>query len=396
MISYTLIIMKISIFFNLSLLATTLGFSTGCGKDDPTPVTPAGPQNDIAIVDKAVEEFMTHYHIPGLSLAITKNEKLVYVKGYGYADKEAGEKVTRETLFRIASVSKSITGIAFMHLLDEGLINLDNKVFGEGAILETNFGINPYNAYLEAVTVRHLLNHTVGAWSNTGYDPMFSNPTMNVEELITWTLDNYPLTEVPGNTYAYSNFGYCILGRVIEKITGESYETYVIDKILSPLGVNNMRIGGNSLADRVINESKYYGTQSGGLDPYAYQIKRMDAHGGWIASPAELLRLMVRVDGYSSKSDILSTSAINVMTTAPNLAVRSYYGAGWAVNDAHNWWHLGSLPGTTSEWVRANNGYAWAIITNTRSGGNETNDFDALMWNILAQSPAFQDIDQFD
>lgn len=388
--------MKISKFFNLSLLAITLGFSTGCGEDDPTPVTPSETQVDIAIVDNAVEEFMTNYDIPGLSLAITKNEKLVYVKGYGYADKEASEKVTRETLFRIASVSKSITGIAFMHLLDEGLINMDDKVFGEGAILGTTFGTNSYNAYLEAVTVRHLLNHTVGAWSNTGFDPMFSNPSMSAEELITWTLDNFPLTTAPGNTYAYSNFGYCILGRIIEKITGENYESYVIDEILSPLGIDNMRIGGNTLADRVTNEAKYYGTQSGGPDPYAYQIKRMDAHGGWIASPAELLRLMVRVDGYSSKSDILSSSAINVMTTEPNLAVRSYYAAGWGVNDANNWWHLGSLPGTTSEWVRANNGYTWAIITNTRSGGNETNDFDALMWNILAQSPAFQDIDQFD
>lgn len=388
--------MKISKFFNLSLLAITLGFSTGCGEDDPTPVTPAESQNAIAIVDNAVEEFMIKYDIPGLSLAITKNEKLVYVKGYGYADKEASEKVTRETLFRIASVSKSITGIAFMHLLDEGLINMDDKVFGEGAILGTTFGTNSYNAYLEAVTVRHLLNHTVGAWSNTGFDPMFSNPSMSAEELITWTLDNYPLTEAPGNTFAYSNFGYSILGRVIEKITGERYESYVINEILSPLGIDNMRIGGNTLADRVTNEAKYYGTQSGGPDPYAYQIKRMDAHGGWIASPAELLRLMVRVDGYSSKSDILSSSAINVMTTEPNLAFRSYYGTGWGVNDANNWWHLGSLPGTTSEWVRANNGYTWAIITNTRSGGNETNDFDALMWNILAQSPAFQDIDQFD
>lgn len=388
--------MKISKFFNLSLLVITLGFSTGCGEDDPTPVIPSESQADIAIVDNAVEEFMTKYDIPGLSLAITQNEKLVYVKGYGYADKEASEKVTRETLFRIASVSKSITGITFMHLLDEGLINMDDKVFGEGAILGTTFGTNSYNAYLEAVTVRHLLNHTVGAWSNTGFDPMFSNPTMSAEELITWTLDNYPLTAAPGNTYAYSNFGYSILGRVIEKITGESYESYVIDEILSPLGIDNMRIGGNTLADRVTNEAKYYGTQSGGSDPYAYQIKRMDAHGGWIASPAELLRLMVRVDGYSSKSDILSSSAINVMTTEPNLAVRSYYAAGWGVNDANNWWHLGSLPGTTSEWVRANNGYTWAIITNTRSGGNETNDFDALMWNILAQSPDFQDIDQFD
>ena len=388
--------MKLNKLLQFGILALFASIGSSCGSEsDPDPVFPPSDlQEDISIIDDAAQAFMSKYNVPGLSLAISKNEKLVYVKGYGLADKEANEAVSTETLFRIASISKSITGIAMMKLLDNGQVNMDDKVFGEGAILGTTYGTKPYSSHLQAITLRHLLNHTVGVWTSSANDPMFSNPNMTADELMTWTLDTYPVTSTPGNTYAYSNFGYCILGRVIEKISGKTYENFVKEEILNPIGITQMKIGGNTLAQRKTMESKYYGTSTGGPDPYAYQIARMDAHGGWIASPSELLKLLVYVDGFASKSDVLSVSAIQQMTNEPNLAVRSYYAAGWGVNDANNWWHMGSLPGTSSIWVRANNGYSWAIITNTRTG-TETNDLDAMMWNILSKNPVFQDIDQF-
>lgn len=137
--------------------------ANSCSTDDIDDIRPpGGVQQDIAIVDNAVTAFMEKYHVPGLSLAITKDEKLVYVKAYGKADKESNEDVTTESLFRIASISKSITGIAFMKLVEEGRLSLDDKVFGTGALLGTQYGQHAYPANLTNI-IRHLLNHTAGA-----------------------------------------------------------------------------------------------------------------------------------------------------------------------------------------------------------------------------------------
>lgn len=386
---------------HFAVFSTTLMLFFACSKGNspepqqPDPPKPDVEQQDIAIVDNAVAAYMTKYDVPALSLAITKGEKLVYVKAYGKADKEAGEDATTESLFRTASVSKSITGIAFTKLVEEGKLSLDDRVFGEGALLGNTYGTKAYNDHLKAVTVRHLLNHTIGNWGNTANDPMFSNPTLNAEELITWTLDNRVLQVAPGNTYAYSNFGYCVLGRIIEQVTGKGYEQYVKDAILSPLGITKMTVGGNTLADRKAGEVKYYGTAAGGANPYAYQIARMDAHGGWIASAKDLAKLLVHVDGFASKADILTANSITTMTQVPALATASGYALGWSVNNANHWWHTGSLPGTLTLWVRTSTGYNWAVLTNTRAGGNEMNDLDALVWSAINGGAQWQDIDQF-
>ena len=189
---------------------------------------------DIAGIDNAVSGFMTNYSIPGLSIAITYNENLVYVKSYGYAITETNQPVTNQNLFRIASLSKQITSIAIMKLMDQGRILPSDTVFGPRGILDTLYGTQPYGPFISDITVYELLHHTEGGWPNDATDPMFTNPTMTAAQLISWTLDNRPLSNVPGTTYAYSNFGYCILGRVIEKITGMPYAQAVDSLCFSP------------------------------------------------------------------------------------------------------------------------------------------------------------------
>lgn len=377
-----------------SLVISTLA---NCSKDNEKEPTPKETQRDIAIVDNAVQAYMTKYNVPGLSLAITKEERLVYVKAYGKADKETGQDVTPASLFRIASISKSITGIAFMKLVEEGKLALDDKVFGNGALLGTTYGANAYSVNLQAITVRHLLHHTAGAWGNSASDPMFLHPTMTADQLITWTLDNRPVQRTPGTIYDYSNFGYCVLGRIVEKVTGKSYEQYVKDEILKPAGVTTMINGSNTLADRKPNEVKYYGTQSGGPNPYAYNIARMDAHGGWIASATDLVRLLVHTDGFNGKKDIINATSITTMTTVPSLAAPSGYACGWGVQ-GNLWWHMGSLPGTVTELARnGDNMINGAILVNLRDGGQMQNDLDILLWNSIIRNNSiqWQDIDQF-
>ena len=315
-----------------------------------------------------------------MSIAITKGESLIYAKSYGMADTENGIEVSNNSLFRIASVSKPITGVAVFKLIEEGKLALDQKIFGDGSILGTTYGSTPYSSGITDITLSQLLHHTAGGWGNSYNDPMFSNQEMTQAELISWVLDNRPLDNQPGVNYDYSNFGYCVLGRVIEKVTGESYETWVKENILEPAGIYGMEIAGNTLEDRKENEVVYYGQS--GQNPYIYNITRMDAHGGWIANATDLARLLVHVDNYNSKPDILETSSINTMTSGSS--ANSNYACGWGVNSADNWWHVGSLPGTASEIVRASNGFNWVVLCNTRSANAAyINEMDGLIWKAV-------------
>ncbi len=186
----------------------------------------------------------------------------------------------------------------------------------------------------------------------------------------------------PGQHYAYSNFGYCVLGRVIEKITGQVYADYVRANILNRCGVTDMTIAGNTLAQRQANEVKYFGD---GDDPYAANVTRMDSHGGWIARPADIVQYFRHVDGVAKPPNILKPQTIQIMTTPT--AVNPSDSRGSNVNKVNNWWHLGDLVGTMSEAVRANSGFCWAGFLNCWRHPPDPmlGDLDKLEWAMVGQ-----------
>lgn len=361
-----------------------------CKKNSGNENPPPTKQNDIVAIDNAVQSFMTTYSIPGVAIAIAKEGKLVYVKSYGKMSSSDNTTITNSSLFRIASVSKPITAVGIMKLLEAGKLTLDSKVFGSSGILGTDYPSAP--AATHDITVRHLLHHTTNTWPNDGTDPMFKQPTYSHNQLINWTLANYNAGTTRG-VYKYSNFGYCLLGRIIEKLSGKSYEQYIKDEVLAPSGITKMTLGGSKLADRKPGEVIYTG--QGGFDPYAYNVPRMDAHGGWIASATDLARFMVRVDGFNTKPDILQPSTITLMTTRS--VPSSNYACGWGVNNANHWWHTGGIPGTATEIIRSASGFNWVILCNSRSvSANFDGAMDNLLWPFVnSTSTPWQDIDQF-
>jgi len=322
---------------------------------------------------------MDKHGIPGASVALVKDGRLVFAKGYGQLDKSTGEVSGPNTLFRIASVSKPITGVAIMKLIEEGKLNLSDKVFGSGAILGTTSGSDSYSDWEKEITVRHLLEHTAGGdqWNNEGDGnasaPMFSKPSYNHSELIGWVLDERNPEKEPGTEYDYSNFGYCVLGRIIEEVTGQTYEDYVKDNILQPTGAGNMYIATDTKAGRRTNEAVYYSSNN---DPYSLEVERMDAHGGWLASPLALMRFLVRVDGFASKPDILDARTFCTMAT-PSSANDSY-GKGWKITGS-NYWHNGELAGSGAILVNAGNGLSWAFLMN----GTWIGAADGMMWDVV-------------
>jgi len=335
--------------------------------------------------------FMRKYHVPGLSVAIAREGRLAYAQGFGLADKEKNEKITPNHLFRIASLSKPITATTIFRLIESGKLRLLDKVFGAQALLGTHYGQPPYQPYIEEITVEHLLTHTAGGWQNDGRDPMFHHTGMDQQHLIAWTIANQPLENPPGTHYAYSNFGFCILGRVIEKLTGKPYAEAVQEQVLGPCGISDMRIGGNTRAERAPHEVIYY--DQDGEDPYGMDIRRMDSHGGWLATATDLTKFLVRVDKFPTKPDILKPTTIEIMTTPS--AASSGYAKGWCVNKYNNWWHMGGLPGTTTVMVRTSHQFCWAALTNTRVKGKLDDDLDKLVWDMVGKITTWPECDLF-
>ena len=243
-----------------------------------------------------------------------------------------------------------------------------------------------YKTYVADVTVDHLLTHTAGGWAADDNDPMLHNNGWNQAKLISSTIENVPLTSQPGTQWIYSNFGYCILGRVIEQVTGQPYAAYVEANILAPCGITGMQIARNSERDRASNEVVYIGQYS--EDPYKINITRMDSTDGWIASSTQLVQFLNHVAGAPNIPALLKPETIKAMTTpAPAYpAGDARYARGWMVssNGAGSWWHNGSLPGSTSLMVRNPDGSCSAAICNTRSQPHQEMDsaLYQLMWDL--------------
>ena len=337
--------------------------------------------------------FRQQFSVPASSIAISRNGQFVYDQAIGMGDRQHLTQVQQASLFRIASVTKPITSVTIFSLIEQGKLSLTDKVFGPSGVLGIKYGKPPYKPYITDITVDNLLTHTSGGWPNDNTDPMMHNNGWDQTKLITETIANVPLTNPPGTHWAYSNFGYCVLGRVIEQVTGQPYDSYVQANILAPCGISTMQIAANKESHRAPNEVVYYGQYS--EDPYKINITRMDSHGGWIASSTQLVQFLNHVAGAPGIPALLKPATIQTMTTpAPAYPPgQARYARGWMVRDngAGNWWHSGSLPGSTTIMVRTATGMCWAALTNTRTQPSNEIDtaLDQMMWNMVRTVPAW-------
>jgi N-acyl-D-amino-acid deacylase len=364
--------------------------------DQQIPITGAADPK-LEAFDKLMSDFLREHQVPGASLAIARNGKIVYARGFGYADVAKKQPVQPDSLFRIASVSKSFTSAAVMQLVEQGKLKLDEPAFAKLKIephLESGATPDPR---LKQITIAQLLHHTGGFDRGASFDPMFrplviaketaTPPPANPHAIISYMMGR-KLDFDPGTKEAYSNFGYCVLGRLIEQTTGMSYENYVRKEVLTPLGIKRMQIG-HSLAEgraagevvyysrnprivsSIFNEQKKVPQQYGG-----WNLEAMDSHGGWIASAPELVRFASSLDD-PAHSPILKRESVETLFarpkdtgfTADGKEKPAYYACGWMVRPVGNsgkanTWHNGLLDGTSTLLVRRSDGLSWAVLFN--------------------------------
>lgn len=335
--------------------------------------------------DRQIEKFMRQWELKGASFALMKDDQLIYSKGYGYADAEANIPMDVMHVFRIASVSKLITAVGIMKLQEEGKLKLNDHVFGIDGILNDSVFLNIKDKRSKKITIENLLRHQ-GGYSIAYGDPMFCpldvarkmnvEPPADLNTMIRFVLSRR-LSYTPGESTAYSNIGYGILSKVIEKVSGENYENYIRKHILLPAGCFDMHLGKNLYEDKLPNEVKYYEVSnaeqipacdgSGRLVPRSNggnNIEELYGAGGWVASPSELLRFLAAIDKNSLIPDILTPESIDYMTQN----VTHTLPIGWMeTNSKGDWTRTGTLAGTSALLKKQANGYAWVFLTNTSS-----------------------------
>jgi N-acyl-D-amino-acid deacylase len=388
--------------FVLSAAATAagLGVFTLARSRGAVPVTGAADPR-LAPFDRLMTAVVRGVPVPGAALAVTRHGRLVYARGFGHADARRRVPVEPDALFRTASVSKPVTAVAVLRLVDAGQVRLDDPVLKYVRSVPHLTPGSTFDSRWHTVTVRHCLHHTGGWDRDLSPDPsgipwdiaesLGISPPLSINDVVRYALGR-PLDFDPGTRHAYSNLGYLLLGRVIETASGTSYEDYVRREVLAPLGANGMRLGRALPENRFPGEVHYHDTRKrvgrclypprvGEVVPLpdgADNFEVYEAHGGWVASAIDLVRFARGFDD-PERCPVLSAKAVETMWQRPpgDAGEDRYYACGWRVRPAGaggrpNTWHAGTVWGASALLVRRGDGITWAALFNTDSHPNGT------------------------
>lgn len=357
-------------------------------------------------MDKEIERFIGRWNIKGMSLAVTRNDSLIYAKGYGMADVGENREMTPQNIMRLASASKLVTAIAVMRLVEEGKLTLGSKVFGDNGILnDTTYTNAIKDPRLFDITVDHLLQHKGGFGLGAG-DPMFNTKDIIAAKHLPGPPTNEELTRIvlgrkiaftPGQGFRYSNFGYMLLSLVIERVTGRDYWKYVTEDVLQPAGCYGFRPATNYYEHRNENEVRYYGPDTVSVEEYngsgrmvervygGSNVNGLVGAGGWCASASDLARLVAATDKYPHVCNILSNKSIDTLTA---FAKDDRVSRGWSEIDQHGKWRrTGTLSSTHTLIERFPDGECWVMITNSGvwTGHNFSHDMTQLVSNLRSR-----------
>ena len=403
------------------------------------------PNDPFSNFDSDISELLSDWQIPGAQVAVMYNGSLVFNKAYGIAANGTDENgaywsspVTDDSKFRIASLSKAVTAAGILTLIQDGTISLDDRMVDLAPhLLPTELEGCDYPNHstsysIDDINVSLLLNHRAGF--NPSVDPTYrhwnswvgswqSDSCIDKQSLID-DFDNgnlapipmerilsealrRPLEYEPGTQYHYSNVGYQILGQIIEAQTGMEYDDYIIDNILTPMGIDSMSIGMTMPDQRAEGEVSYFDDGTGSchfpsgqdedgdpifpIAPYpdcgAFVIEEKDGGGGWIATASDYAKFISNIDGtidsgvFEDQFEFFTKNTYDFTSTWP-------YGGGIAfrADDEQTWRHWGAFAGSSTNFRRevtdSGESVVFVMFTNTRPDGN----WKSVRENTIAQA----------
>ncbi|MEM7245655.1 MAG: TonB family protein [Acidobacteriota bacterium] len=376
--------------------------SAGVPRELPPPlprmVTGDAPA-ELAHFDEVLLAFLERERVPGAALAVVRHGRLLMSRGYGWADFAAGEPVQADSLFRVGSLSKPWTSVAILQLVDEGRLSLDRPLLDQVDWARSFEDVDPR---WRRVTVRQLLQHRGGLDRNLTPEPTWSLPAvasdlglsraLEPRDLITWRLSR-PLDFEPGERFAYSNFGYVILGALLEELTGQSLEERIRERVLDPIDVVGPRLGRTAWEDRASSEVRPHsradrlsGTRQSweGPSPHeGWSLELLAPAAGWLAS-AENVALFASTFDRPRRCPLLPRRLIRQLWARPpglaghdrygRMRVR-HYGCGFQVRTVGYWGehelsHEGLLPGSSSLLISQPDGVQAVVLFNQDRGAD--------------------------
>ena len=302
----------------VALFATNLVHANSNPLDSEITAIESGLTSFILVKGKAIqkyslEERMKHYNVPGVSIAVVKEGKLHWAKGYGVANSKTGLKVNIDTLFQAGSISKPIAALAVLKLVDEAKVELDKDV----NIYLTGWKIkNNEFTKQEKVTLRRLLSHTAGMTVH-GFPGYVNGENIPSIENVLNGKGNTPevfVDTIPGKKWRYSGGGYTVMEKLVEDISGLALDEYMMTHILKPMQMNN-----STYAQPL--HQKLWKTASAAFNNKGEQVNgdwhnypEQAAAGLW-TTPSDLAKYVIEIQNiYKGKLDgVLSQNTVNAM-----------------------------------------------------------------------------------
>jgi len=322
--------------------------------------------DDTLKIEKYIEENMKKGKIPGVSVSIVKDDKTIYQNGFGYADIDAQKAVDAETLFEIGSNSKAFTALGILNLEKSGQIKLEDEVTKYIPWLKVK-----YKGEEAAITIEQLLHHTSGIPFKTIDKIPVSNEDNALEETVKTVID-IELDSKPGQAYQYATINYDILGLIIEKITRQSYESYIDENIIKPMGLKNTYL----FKDEKVNEKMAKGYKINFFRPQLYEAPtyRGNKPAGYIISNGEDMAKWLKIQMGNLKDSQFDNELIeeshNANRNVRPLSNGASYAKGWFVfqKEGGEISHGGNNPNYSSFIVfKPETGVGVAVLCNTNS-----------------------------
>jgi D-alanyl-D-alanine carboxypeptidase len=364
----------------------------------PTPVAPVVPLSGWAALDQYLEVTLVRGGSAAASVAVLRNGELQHVAAYGR--RVAGEAAEPADRFRVASISKTILAITALELVEDGVLTLDEPV---GSLLATRLDVSSPAAGAGAITLRDLLTHRSGF---PQYENLFfRNEVASCPDAARAGFTR-PLQSAAGTSFQYSNMNFCVLGLLIEQVTGAPYAQVVQEQVLTPLAITSMRTAGT------------FDIESGDVEHESDEgrnyMEVLGGAGAWLAAPADLVTILNSLDLATPGTKVLESATLEMMAAitvtppsadddaaaadqqpAPTTTIEPApptqgYGMGLLIFDAPlaggtaaaTFGHTGTLESTHAMFVRRPDGITWAI---TISGDYpaSTREIATIMDNAL-------------
>lgn len=303
-------------------------------------------------LDQYINEQMAQKNIVGMSVAIVQDNEILYLKGFGSASLKKQTSVTPQTIFDLASCSKSFTALATLLLWNDGKIDLDAPL--KNYIPEFRLENSKSS---DEITVRQLLNQTSGI-PGTIYEPVgyHQGPTAMVE--MVKSMEKTRINRPPGSSFEYSNLNYSLLGALVERVSGKTFEDFVQERIFTPLGMNDSTLIPQIAASR--DRADGHQMMLGKIITRNTPIYESIQPAGWVMSSAEDMAkwLLVNMnDGYLNGRQVVPSAVIELMQTPSAKIVKegenTNYAMGWFTGKTKNGepviWHGGDTPNFLSE-----------------------------------------------